>query len=120
MVNAIPAVQINTVGPSNPRENIIAYAGGVAMLCQTGTDAQVVTLAANSDEVPLPFPVGVTTATFVFVAALTATDLVVNVGDDAFPLPVPLRQGMVLYGLASSDISISSALGGDVQFAVGG
>lgn len=119
-VNATPAVQVTIVDPAvnltpNPLES-----GGTPLYCPNGSVGQDATLPAATSSLALAFPVGVTTAVFVFVAAVTATDLVVNVGGTPFALPVPLGQGIMLYNITSAHVSLSSALGGKIQYAVGG
>lgn len=121
MITATPTIQINTVDPSaNPQANIMAYTGGGPILCPNSTILQDATLPAATVSAALSFPVGVTTAAFIFIAALTTTDLLVNVGTSPTAIPIPARQGIILYGLTSAKISVSSAAGGAIQYAIGG
>lgn len=122
MVNAIPGIQINTIDLStHPQNNIIAQTGGVGLSCPNGVMMQDIALAAASSNVPVQFPIGVTSAVFIFIAAITATDLIVKVGSGTpVSLSLPQYQGMMLYGISSSAITFSSVKGGTVQYAIGG
>lgn len=117
-VNATPAIQVTLTGPAVPLSAPPFQAGGLPLYCPNGNTDQTATLPAATSGLPLNFPVGVSTAIFVFIAADTATDLIVTVG--SFALPVPQGQGIVLYGIASNQISLGSALGGQIRYAVGG
>lgn len=121
MVNAFPAMQISTVDLSaNPQENVVARIGGIGLTCPSGVMLQDVTLPANTANLAPAFPAGVTTAVFVYVSALTTTDLIVKVGGAPVSLSVPANQGLMLYGIASSAITLNSVKGGKVQYAIGG
>lgn len=119
-VTANAALQISTVDGSTTPTNVAAQSGGIALYCPNSALQQDATLPASTSLLPLSFPVGVTTAVFVYIASVTCTDLIVNVGSSPFALPVPLGQGMLLYNITSAHISISSVLGGKIQYAVGG
>lgn len=121
MVNAFPAVQVNVVDPScNPQAPVFAQVGGVGLLCNSGVMLQDATLAPASSLVPLVFPLGITTAVFIYIAAAMTTDLKVNLGGTPLILSLPYKQGMLLYNISSSAITLSSVLGGQVQYAIGG
>lgn len=122
MINAIPAIQINTIDLStSPQNNIIAQIGGVGISCPNGVLMQDTTLAANTVNAAPAFPIGVSTAIFIFVAAITTTDLIVKVGTGSpVSLSVPANQGIMLYTLASNAITFNSVLGGKIQYAIGG
>lgn len=120
-VNAFLGIQINTSDLSTkPEDNIMAQVGGIGLVCQNGVMMQDATLAASTSNLPLPFPVGVTTAVFIFIAAITTTDLIVKVGGTPVSLSVPQNQGLVLYSISSSVITLSSVAGGKIQYAIGG
>lgn len=121
MINAILAAQLSTVDTlTDPQDCIVARNGGLGFPCPTGVLSQVTTLAAASSNVPLTFPTGVTTAAVIYIAAITTTDLIVKVGATPVSLTVPAKQFIVLYSLTSAVVSLSTVLGGDVQYAVGG
>lgn len=118
-VNATPAVQVTLSGPSFDAPSAPPLeTGGLPLYCPNGATGQAATLPAATAGLPLNFPVGVATAVFIFIAADTTTDLIVTVG--SFALPVPRGQGIVLYGIASNQISLGSVLGGQIRYAVGG
>ena len=121
-VTATPALQINVVDPStNPTDPIALQACGVALYCAGGAKSELPTLPAATANLPLPFPIGITTAVYIFIGAITCTDLIVKVGSGSpVALSVPLGQGVFFYGLTSSQITISSALGGQIQYSIGG
>lgn len=121
-MNAFPAIQISTVDPSvSPENNIVAEVGGIGIVCQNGVLLQDVVLAANTSNLALAFPAGVTTAQIIYVSAITAADLIVKVGSGSpVSLSVPRNHGILLYGIASTAITLSSVQGGKVQYAVGG
>lgn len=120
-VNITPAAQLTIVDPSvNVTPNPLT-SGGIAIYCANGVAGQrEALLPAATSLLALNFPVGLTTAAIIFVAAITATDLKVNVGGTPFALPVPLGQGLFLYNLTTSQVSVSSVLGGTIQYYVGG
>lgn len=123
MVNVFPAVQLNALDPAtNPVANLMLQVGGIGLSCQNGITMQdSVALPANSTNVALAFPIGVTTAVVIYVAAITTTDLIVKVGSGSpVSLSLPANQGMLLYGLTSAQVSLNSVLGGHIQYAVGG
>ncbi len=120
-----PSIQILVNDPAtNPTQNVAAQTGNIGILCtNSGATMQDVVLPAATSALALPFPINVTTALVLYIAAITTTDLVVNItlgGHTVSLPPIPQGQGIVLYGLTSSQISISSVLGGQIQFAVGG
>lgn len=120
-----PSIQILVNDPAtNPTQNVATQTGNIGILCtNSGATMQDVVLPAATSALALPFPIGVTTALVLYIAAITTTDLVVNItlgGHTVSLPPIPQGQGVVLYGLTSSQISISSVLGGQIQFAVGG
>lgn len=119
-VNATPAVQVLVVDPAVTLTPSPLQSGGTPLYCANGAVNQDATLPAATSLLPLAFPVGVTTAVYIFVASVTATDLKVNVGSSPFPVPIPLGQGITLYGLTSAQVSVSSVLGGKIQYSVGG
>jgi hypothetical protein len=122
-VTITPSIQILSNDPStNPEQNIAAQTGNFGILCpNSGAEMQNVTLPAATAALALPFPIGVTTGLVVYVAALTATDLIVKVGaSNPVSLQIPQGQGLVLYNVASNAITLNSVLGGKIQFAVGG
>jgi len=122
MVNAFPAVQFSSLDASaTPQGNAAMQTPGVGIVCQTGVLMQDVTLAANATNVAPAFPAGVSTAAVIAVIAITTTDLTVKVGTGTpVSLSVPARQGLLLYGVASNAVTLSSVSGGQVQVAVGG
>lgn len=121
MINAILAAQLSTVDTlTDPQNCIVARNGGLGIPCPTGVSMQDTILAANSTSVALTFPTGVTTAVFIYIAAVTTTDLIVKVGGTPVSLTLPAKQPMLLYGLTSANVSLNSVLGGHVQYAVGG
>lgn len=122
MVNAFPAVQLNTIDAAvSPQNNIIAQIGGIGLACPHGVLLQDLTLAALSSTIALAFPNGVTTAVFIYISAITTTDLIVKVGSGSpVSLSLPMNQGMLLYSLTSAAISLNSVAGGQVQYAIGG
>lgn len=123
MVNAFPAIQLNTIDLAvSPQTNIMAQVGGIGLTCQNGVVLQDIILAAASTNVALLFPTGISTAVFIYISSITTSDLVVKVGSGspvALP-PIPYKQGMLLYGLTSAQISLNTVLGGQVQYAIGG
>jgi len=119
-VNATPAIQVTLTGPSlNSPSAPPLQSGGLPLYCPNGVDGQAATLPASTSGLALAFPVGVTAAVFIFIAADTTTDLIVTVKGQALPV-LPQGQGMILYGLTTSQISLASALGGLIRYAVGG
>lgn len=120
-VNITPALQISIVDPAavlnpNPIES-----GGIALYCANGQVTQEATLPASTASLALSFPVGVSSAVVIFIASMTCTDLIVKVGSGSpVSLPVPLGQGIFLYNLTSSQVSLNSVLGGRIQYTVGG
>lgn len=121
-VNATPALQLSLVDPSAPLASNPFLAGGIALYCPNGViTEQEAALPASTNSLPLSFPVGASSAVFIFIAAITATDLIVKVGSGSpVSLSVPRGQGIFLYGLTSSQVSLNSVLGGTVQYSVGG
>lgn len=119
MMSATPAVQINvTDGSANPQAVVMAQIGGIALACSKGILQQDVTLSSGTSNIGFKYPTGLATAKFVFVAAITTSDLIVTFqGGD---LSVPYGQGIVLYNILLSDITLSTALGGQVQYVTGG
>lgn len=101
----------------SPSPSPVAFAGG-DVLCPAGALAQEVTLPPASANVPLPFPIGVTTAKLLVVVALNIADLIVNYGAES--LTVPAGQPLFLYKVLVSDVSLSSVLGGKIGYTVGG
>lgn len=122
MIIAMPGVQIAVNNPSaNPPNTIMAQVGGIGISCPNGVLVQEAALPPGSSNVALAFPVGVTVSAFVFIAALTATDLIIKTGSGLVALPiVPVGQGFIVYGLTAAQLSLSSLLGGQVQYVVGG
>lgn len=121
MIIATPAVQINTSdGSTNPQNNISIQGGGIGLSCANGAMMQDGLLAPSSSNVALSFPPGVITAVVIAVVAITTTDLIVNAGTTPQAFNIPAGQGMLFYGLTSAKISLSSALGGKIQYAIGG
>ena len=122
-VSITPALQISTCDPqTNPAQNIIAQTGNFSILCtNSGATMQDADLPAATSALALPFPIGVTTALVLYVAALTTTDLIVKVGAaNPVSLSVPQGQGIVLYNIASNAVTLNSVLGGQIQYVVGG
>lgn len=119
-VNAIPAIQLNIVDPATTIPFNPLQTGNLPLYCPNGSLDQDATLPAATSSLALAFPVGVTTAVFIYISAITTTDLIINIGTSPFPVSVPLGQGMLLYGLTSAQVSISSVLGGKIQYSVGG
>lgn len=122
MVNAFPAIQISTIDLSvSPQNNVVAQIGGIGIYCATGVVLQDVVLAPGASSLALAFPTGVSAAAFIYISAITTTDLIVKVGSGSpVSLSLPANQGMMLYGLTSSQVSLNSVAGGQVQYAVGG
>lgn len=119
MVTVTPALQIGLVDPATVAQS--AQAGGQGLPCLIGSVLQEAVLAAHSSGVALPFPIGVSTAVVIFISAVAATDLVVNIGSGSpIAMSIPAYQGTFLYGLTSAQISVSSVLGGKIQYAIGG
>jgi len=119
-LNITPSVQLTIVDPGVPLTANPLLSGSLPLYCANGAVLQEVSLPAATASLALAFPVGVTTATVIFISSQTATDLIVKVGGTPFSLPLPLGQGMLLYGLTSSQVSLNSVLGGIIQYAVGG
>lgn len=119
-VNVTLALQATIVDPSVDVTPNPVQAGGIPIYCANGVSGQDATLASATSSLPLNFPVGVTTATFIFISSVTVTDLQVNVGNSPFPISIPLGQGIILYNLTSAQVSISSVLGGLARYVVGG
>lgn len=122
MIITMPGIQIAVSNPAaNPPNTIMAQVGGIGISCPNGVIVQEATLPPASSNVALAFPVGVVTSAFVFIAALTATDLVIKTGSGLVALPIlPVGQGFIVYGLTAAQINLSSVLGGQVQYVVGG
>ena len=122
MISAIPAAQINFVDPFTDPQAAPLQTGGTGLACANGyIQVPDATLAPSSSTVALAFPLGVTTAVVIYIAALTATDLIVKVGSGSpVSLPIPVGQGAFFYGITSANISLNSVLGGKIQYAVGG
>jgi len=120
-----PSIQVLVNDPAtNPTQNVAAQTGNIGILCtNSGAAMQDVVLPAATSALALPFPIGVTTALVLYVAAITTTDLIVNItlgGHTVSLPPIPQGQGMIFYGLTAVQITLSSALGGQIQYAVGG
>lgn len=122
MIIATPGIQIVTNDPaSNPNQNVMAETGNQPIICQNSVVMQDALLPPTTSGAALSFPVGVTTAAFIFIAALSTTDLLVNIGSSSpTSIAIPARQGIILYGLTSAQISLSSVAGGQVQYIIGG
>ena len=119
MIIATPALQLSVVNAAEDPQNPPAIqTGGQPVLCPNSSAQQSITFPGSTSNSALPFPVGVTTAAIIFIAALSTTDLTVNIG--GVQIPIPARQGFVLYGLTSGQFSLSTALGGEVQYWIGG
>jgi hypothetical protein len=118
MITVTPAVSVSTKDsalspfPSEP------MLGGQPVACAKGGMGQDVALAAGSSGVSLPFPVGVTTAAIVAIVASGAADLIVNYKGQ--PHVVPLGQAWFGYTVLASDLTVSTVLGGSIQYVVGG
>lgn len=119
-VNVTAAAQLSVMDPVNGTPENPLQTGGIPLYCPNGLVAQDATLAPSTSLLPLSFPVGVTTAVVIYIAATLAVDLVVNIGSTPFAMSVPRGQGVLLYNLTSAQISVSSVLGGNIQYAVGG
>ncbi len=122
-MNAFPAVQIQTSDPATqPEAVIIAQTQGCGLYCPKGVISNLdMILAPSSSGITLPFPNTATTSVFIYIFALNITDLVIHVGSSPVALPaLPLGQGQLFYGLTSAQISLSSVLGGNLQYAIGG
>lgn len=122
MITVTPAAQLSVVDSStNPSTTFPIVPGGAAILCPSGALLQDATLAVSTSNAALAFPIGVSTAAFFFIVAVSATDLIVKVGTGSpVSLTVPQGQALMLYNIASNAITVSSALGGTIQYAVGG
>lgn len=92
--------------------------GGEDILCATGALAEDVALAAGASAVAVPLPAGVTTAAVLIVRPTTIADLVVAFKGQT--MSVPVGQPAAFYGVAAGDVTLSSALGGQVTALVGG
>lgn len=121
MIQAYPSAQLGTVDAgTSPQNNILAQTKGLGLQCSNGVLMQDVTLAAGSANVALAFPSGVTTAVYIFIFAITTTDLIVKIGSSPVSCPVPYGMPTFFYGWTSAQISLSTVLGGQVQYSVGG
>lgn len=122
MITITPTAQLSVIDSSTtPSTNLPVTPGGLAVVCPTGALIQDVTLAASTVDAAPAFPIGVTTAKVVYILPVTVTDLVVSVGvAGAADLQVPLGQPLILYNVAVAQLLVSSALGGKIQYAVGG
>lgn len=118
MITVTPAATIALKDSGlSPNPNPVPF-GGLAVNCPKGALVQDVVLVANSSDVTLTFPVGVTTAAVLAILAADVSDLVVT--NDGVDLTVPLGQPLLLYSVAAADISVSSVKGGKVTYVVGG
>lgn len=123
MTNAFPAIQIITNDPAtNPQMVTVTQTPGIGLVCNNGVIQNLdMVLAPSTSTLALPFPNGVSTALFIYIFALTTTDLIVKVGSGSpASLSVPQYQGTVLYSLTSAQLSVNSVLGGRIQYAIGG
>src|ERR1035437_4489604 len=118
MITFTPALQIAITDPLILPQ--AASAGNQPIACPISSGLQEAVLAPGASSVALPFPIGLTTAKVIYIASLGTSDLVVNIGGTPFAMSVPACQGVFLYGLTSAQVSLSSALGGEVQFTIGG
>lgn len=122
MITITPTAQLSVVDSSTtPSTALPVTPGGLAVICPTGALIQDVALAASTVDAAPAFPIGVTTAKVVYILPVTVTDLIVSVGvAGAADLSVPLGQPLILYNVAIAQLLISSALGGKIQYAIGG
>ena len=122
MIIATPSIQLATSScGTSPQEPIALSSGDQPLTCPSGANLQVVTLPNATVAAALSFPLGVTTAVYVFISAITATDLIVNIGSGTpFAMSLPPRQGVILYNITSAEVSLSSVAGGQVEYSVGG
>lgn len=123
MTNAFPAVQVLTSdAATNPQMVTVTQTQGIGLQCPNGVISNLdMVLAPASSNIALPFPNGASASVFIYIFALTTTDLIIRVGGALTALPaLPLGQGQLFYGLSSAQINVSSALGGHIQYAVGG
>ena len=119
-VNATPLVQVTLAAAYLGASSFgPIQSGGLPLYCPNGVDGQVATLPASTSGLALAFPAGVTTSVFIFIAADTTTDLIITVKGQVLPV-LPQGQGMIFYGLTSANISLASALGGQIRYTVGG
>jgi hypothetical protein len=120
MITITPSAQLAIADSSLLPSSVGAVSpAGAPIICQNGWLVQDSILAPGSSGIALAFPLGVTTAQVIYLLPLTATDLMVNLGAPS-PLPLPMGQPMFLYGLTSIQISLSSVLGGKIQYGIGG
>ena len=120
MVNAFPAVQVATVDPELSQQlNPVAATPGVGLVCLNGATTYDSVLPAASSGVQPNFPLGISTCVFIFILAITTTDLVVTVKGAALPA-LPQGQAYLFYGLTAAQVTLSSVLGGQLQYGVGG
>ena len=123
MTTVTPAIQINTSDAAiNPQNNAISQLVGQQLVCPNGLAQNLdMVLAPSSSGIVPAFPNGATTSVFVYIFALTATDLIVKTGTGLVALPVlPYGMGYLFYGLTNVQISLNSVLGGRVSVVVGG
>ena len=122
MITITPTAQLSVIDSSTtPSTNLPVTPGGLAVICPTGALIQDVDLAPATVDAAPAFPIGVTTAKVVYILPVTVADLIVSVGvAGAADLEVPLGQPLVLYNVPVAQLLVSSALGGKIQYAVGG
>lgn len=118
MITITPAATLAVKDSAiSPNPNPVPFPGcGVS--CPVGALSQDVKLAAATVAAALPFPIGVTTAKVLALFTASVADLVVTV--DGTDLEVPVNQPFFLYNVAAADVAVSSVLGGNLTYVVGG
>ena len=121
VITAMPSASILLVDSSVvPSLTPTIPPGGLPVILPNGYLTVDVTLPPSTSSAALPFPTGVTTALVVYILAVTATDLLINVGPTPFALTLPQGQVLALYSITSAHLSVSTVLGGKLQYLIGG
>ena len=94
--------------------------GSLVASLSAGIGVNDIILPAATANLSLPFPHGVVTAQVAFIKAVSCTDLTVKLSTAAGSTvhSVPKGAAQVFYGVAA--LYASSALGGTVQYSIGG
>ena len=118
---AISATAGVSVSLSNTETGLNVSSTGSAVLSIGSADnVAELTLPAATVEQSLALPVGVTTAQFAFVKAITGDDMKVqtSLAAGSTVYDVPAGGAMIFYNVAT--VYVSTVAGGKIQFIVGG
>jgi hypothetical protein len=118
---AIQATTSTSVSVANTDTGLtITGTGSVVLTIASGTKCSDIQISAGASNQPLDFPLGVTTAQFIFLKAVSGDDvkLQVTTASGATTFDVPEGGAFLAYNVDACDVSTVN--GATIQFIVGG